>query len=76
MEILSISHIILIDLLVGIGVEATLGSDTCTQMWTKMAKQNRVTNKEIVEAMQVALYMKQATVKDTVAGTLNFLSDN
>ena len=25
-------------MLVGIGVAAALGSDTCTQMWTKMAK--------------------------------------
>src|SRR3972149_9506146 len=60
-------------MLVGIGVAASLGSDTCTQMWTKMAKQNGVTNKEIVEAMQVARYMKQATVNDTIANSLNLL---
>ena len=36
-------------MLVGIGVAAALGSDTCTQMWTKMAKQNKVTNEEIIE---------------------------
>ena len=52
--------------LVGIGVAASLGSDTCTQMWTKMAKQSGVTNEEIVEAMNVARYMKQATVNDTI----------
>jgi AhpD family alkylhydroperoxidase len=60
-------------ILVGIGVAAALGSDTCTQMWTKMAKQNGVTNEEIVEAMQVARYMKQATVNDTIAGSLYIL---
>ena len=38
-------------MLVGIGVAAALGSDTCTQMWTKMAKSSGVSNEEIVEAM-------------------------
>ena len=60
-------------MLVGIGVAAALGSDTCTQMWTKMAKQSGVTNEEIVEAMQVARYMKQATVNDTIAHSLSLL---
>lgn len=60
-------------MLVGIGVAAVLGSDTCTQMWTKMAKQNNVSNEEIVEAMQVARYMKQATVNDTIANSLRIL---
>ena len=60
-------------MLVGIGVAAALGSDTCTQMWTKMAKQNGVTNEEIIEAINVARYMKQATVNDTVANTLKIL---
>jgi len=62
-------------MLVGIGVAAALGSDTCTQMWTKMAKQNGITNEEIVEAMQVARYMKQATVNDTIATSLNMLTE-
>ena len=60
-------------ILIGIGVTAALGSDTCTQMWTKMAKQNGVSNEEIVEAMQVARYMKQATVNDTIANSLKLL---
>lgn len=60
-------------ILVGIGVAASLGSDTCTQMWTKMAKQNGISNEEIVEAMQVARYMKQATVNDTIANSLKIL---
>jgi AhpD family alkylhydroperoxidase len=60
-------------MLVGIGVAAALGSDTCTQMWTKMAKQSGVTNEEIVEAINVARYMKQATVNDTVANSLRIL---
>ena len=61
-------------ILVGMGVAAVLGSDTCTQMWTKMAKQNGITNEEIVEEMNVARYMKQATVNDTVANSLQLLS--
>ena len=60
-------------MLIGIGVAAALGSDTCTQMWTKMAKQNNVTNEEILEAMNVARYMKQATVNDTIANSLRIL---
>jgi alkylhydroperoxidase/carboxymuconolactone decarboxylase family protein YurZ len=60
-------------MLVGIGVAAALGSDTCTQMWTNMAKQNGATTEEIIEAMQVARYMKQATVNDTIANSLRIL---
>jgi alkylhydroperoxidase/carboxymuconolactone decarboxylase family protein YurZ len=60
-------------MLIGIGVAAALGSDTCTQMWTNMAKQNGVTNEEIVEAMNVARYMKQATVNDTIANSLRII---
>jgi len=60
-------------MLIGIGVAAALGSDTCTQMWTNMAKQNGVTIEEIVEAMNVARYMKQATVNDTIANSLKIL---
>jgi len=60
-------------MLVGIGVAAALGSDTCTQMWTNMAKQNGVAIEEIVEAMNVARYMKQATVNDTIANSLKIL---
>jgi AhpD family alkylhydroperoxidase len=60
-------------MLVGIGAAAALGSDTCTQMWTKLAKQKGVTNDEIVEAMKAAHYMKQATVNDTIADSLRIL---
>lgn len=63
-------------MLIGIASAAIIGSDTCTQMWTKMAKDNNVSNEEIIEAIQVARYMKQATVNDTVANSLQFLSDN
>lgn len=62
-------------MLIGIGAAASIGSDICTQMWTKMAKQNGVTNEEIVEAMQVARYMKQATVNDTIANSLKILEE-
>ncbi|MGD9900134.1 MAG: carboxymuconolactone decarboxylase family protein, partial [Calditrichaceae bacterium] len=60
-------------MLIGIGVAAALGSDTCTQMWTKMAQQNGVFDGEIVEALNVARYMKQATVNDTMANSLKTL---
>jgi len=42
-------------------------------MWTNMAKQNGVSNEEIVETMNVARYMKQATVNDTIANSLKIL---
>jgi AhpD family alkylhydroperoxidase len=57
-------------LLAGIAVAAALGSDTCTQMWTKMARDNGISTQEIVEAILVSRYMKQATVNDTASGSL------
>lgn len=62
-------------LLIGIGVAAALGSDTCTQMWLKQAIQLGVSKAEIVEAIMVARYMKQATVNDTVANSLLILEE-
>lgn len=59
--------------LTGLAVAAALGSDTCARMWTKMAKNLGASNPEIVEAMMVARYMKQATVNDTISGSLNLL---
>jgi AhpD family alkylhydroperoxidase len=61
-------------LLIGIAAAAIVGSDTCTQMWVKMAKEKGVTNAEITEAIMIARYMKQATVNDTVSNTLRLLS--
>jgi len=60
-------------LLAGIAVAAALGSDTCTQMWTKMARENGISTQEIVEAILVARYMKQATVNDTASGSLRLI---
>jgi len=60
-------------LLAGIAVAAALGSDTCTQMWTKMAQENGISAQEIVEAILVARYMKQATVNDTASGSLRLI---
>jgi len=60
-------------LLAGIAVAAALGSDTCTQMWTKMAQGDGIAPQEIVEAIMVARYMKQATVNDTIARSLERL---
>lgn len=63
-------------MLIGIATAAVLMSDTCTQMWTKMAKANGVSDEEIVEAMLVARYMKQATVNDAIANSLSLLKDS
>jgi AhpD family alkylhydroperoxidase len=60
-------------LLAGIAVAAALGSDTCTQMWSKMARDAGVSTQEIVEAILVARYMKQATVNDTASGSLRLI---
>ncbi len=61
-------------LLIGIAAAAISGSDTCTQMLVKMAKDKRVTNEEITEAIMVARYMKQATANDTVSNAMRMLS--
>ncbi len=61
-------------ILIGIAVAAALGSDTCTQMWTKMGKKKGLSREEMVEAMMVARYMKQATVNDTISNSLALLS--
>jgi alkylhydroperoxidase/carboxymuconolactone decarboxylase family protein YurZ len=61
-------------LLIGIASAAIIGSDTCTQMWVKMAKAKGISNAEITEAIMVARYMKQATVNDTVSSAFALLS--
>ena len=53
-------------LLIGIGVAASLGSDTCTQMWTKMATNQGVTIEEITEAIMVARYIKHTAAKENL----------
>lgn len=63
-------------LLIGIAAAAIAGSDTCTQMWVKMAKDKGITNQEITEAIMIARYMKQATVNDTVSNSLSLLSSD
>jgi AhpD family alkylhydroperoxidase len=63
-------------LLVGIGVAAALQSSTCTVMWSKLAKQAGATQAEIAEAILVSRLMKMATVNDTAADALAWLSDN
>lgn len=60
-------------LLIGIAAAAIAGSDTCTQMWVKMAKDKGITKAEITEAVMVARYMKQATVNDTVSNAFQMI---
>ena len=60
-------------LLVGIGVAAALQSNTCTVMWTKLARQAGATQAEIAEAILVSRLMKMATVNDTAADALAWL---
>ena len=61
-------------MLIGIAAAAISGSDSCTQMWVKLAKDQGVTKAEITEAVMVARYMKQATVNDTVSNAFQLLS--
>jgi alkylhydroperoxidase/carboxymuconolactone decarboxylase family protein YurZ len=42
-------------------------------MWTKQALQAGVTTEEISEIIQVARYMKMATVNDTVSSSYEIL---
>ncbi|WLD12838.1 carboxymuconolactone decarboxylase family protein [Planctellipticum variicoloris] len=62
-------------LLMGVAVAAALGSEMCTQMWVRQAKEKGVTNAEITEAIMVARFMKQATVNDTAARMFAGLSN-
>jgi AhpD family alkylhydroperoxidase len=62
-------------MLTGIAVAAALGSDMCTRMWTKQAMEKGVTREEIVEAVMIARFMKQATVNDTAAGAFEMMRD-
>lgn len=57
--------------MIGIAVASALGSDMCTQMWTKQAIDAGADNSEIIEAMMVSRFMKQATVNDTIANSVN-----
>lgn len=61
-------------LLIGIAAAAIAGSNTCTEMWVKMAKDQGASKEEIIEAIMVARYMKQATVNDTVSNAFLWLS--
>ena len=62
-------------LLVGIGVAAALQSNTCTVMWTKLARQAGATQAEIAEAILVSRLMKMATVNDAAADALAWLGE-
>lgn len=63
-------------LLTGIAVAAALGSETCTEMWVKKAVDAGINQNEITESIMVARYMKQATVNDTVATSIEWLHEN
>ena len=62
-------------LLAGIAAAAVLGSVTCMDMWTKQALQAGVTKEEISEIIQVARYMKMATVNDTVSSSYEIIEN-
>jgi AhpD family alkylhydroperoxidase len=61
--------------LIGVAVAAALGSEMCTEMWARQAKEKGATVREITEAIMVARFMKQATVNDTAAKTLTWLAE-
>jgi AhpD family alkylhydroperoxidase len=60
--------------LVGIGVAAALQSNTCTLMWARQARKAGVTREEIIEAIVVSRLMKAATVNDTAADAVAWLT--
>lgn len=62
--------------LIGIGVASALQSSMCTLMWTKQAREAGVPDAEIVEAILVARLLKAATVNDTAAEALQWLTQN
>ncbi len=62
--------------LIGVAVAAALGSEKCTEMWARQAKERGLTAREITEALMVARFMKQATVNATAAKTLTWLSES
>lgn len=61
--------------LIGTAVAAALGSEKCTEMWARQAQGKGATTREITEAIMVARFMKRATVNDTAAKTLAWLSE-
>jgi len=63
-------------LLVGIGVASALQSSMCTLMWAKQAREAGVQDAEIAEAILVARLLKAATVNDTAAEALLWLTQN
>jgi AhpD family alkylhydroperoxidase len=62
--------------LIGVAVAAALGSEKCTEMWARQAKEMGVTAREITEAIMVARLLKQATVNATAAKTLAWLDES
>lgn len=56
--------------LIGLATAAALGSDMCTRMWTKQAIASGANKSEVTEAMMVARFLKQATVNDTIASSI------
>lgn len=62
--------------LMGIAVAAALGSEKCTEMWARQAKEKGASNQEITEAIMVARFMKRATVNDTAAKMFSWLAES
>ena len=61
--------------LIGVAVAAALGSEKCTEMWARQAKEKGATAREITEAIMVARLLKQATVNATAAKMLTWLAE-
>jgi len=62
--------------LMGIAVAAALGSEKCTEMWARQAKERGASIQEITEAIMVARFMKRATVNDTAAKMFSLLAES
>jgi len=60
-------------LLVSIAISAALGSENCTETYTRVARNKGITPEEIMEAILVARFISATTVVNTASSTMQFL---
>jgi AhpD family alkylhydroperoxidase len=60
--------------LIMVAAAAAFGSETCTEMFAKIAKRNEVSDKEIAEALLIARFAVASTIFATATPALEFLT--
>jgi len=60
--------------LIMVAAAAAYGSETCTEMFIKIAKRNGVSDKEIAEALLTARFALASTIFATATPALEFLT--